>query len=80
MFKNLADKIYLFFNKKSYKKAVKLANALRSKNFRKHFVIAVKGDFKVVTKQHLKHLHKMGAFKKGVNLREIEKRVLYTTK
>ncbi|MCX6210131.1 MAG: hypothetical protein NTZ59_11720 [Bacteroidetes bacterium] len=80
MLSYIADKIYIFFHLRKYKKAIKQANALRAKNFKKHFVIAVKGDFKVVSKQHLKAMFLAGTFKKGVKFREIEKMVVYTTK
>lgn len=70
----------MFFHTLSYRRAVKKADKMRSKTFKKFFVISVKGNFKAVSKQRMKELYKNGAFKKGLNFREIEKRVLYTTK
>lgn len=80
MLSKIKDKIYLFFHLRSYKKAIKQANKLRSLTFKKHLVIAVKGEFKVLSRQRLKQLYAQGAFKRGLNFREIEKRVIYSTK
>ena len=66
--------------RRSLKMAVKKANHLRATNFKKHFVIFMNGEYNVYSKQKLKWLHKAGYFKGGVNFKQVEKLVVYTTK
>jgi hypothetical protein len=72
--------IKVWANRRSYRAAVKQAQALRSQNFKKHFVIFWNGEFNAVSKQRLKDLHKNGSFKRGVSFRQLERMVVYTTK
>ncbi len=65
-------------NFRSYRKAVKDANNLRSKTFKKYLVIFYKGEFIAVSKQRIKQLYNEGSLK--CNVREFEKRAVYTTK
>lgn len=80
MLSHIKDILFRWIHHKAYKRAVKKADRLRSENFKKHFVILINGKFEVISKQRLKLLYHLGALKKGANLRQIEKRVLYTTK
>ena len=80
MLRHIKDILFRWFNNKAYQRAVKRAIFLRTKNFKKHYVILINGKFEVTSKQLLKQKHKAGCFKKGVSIRQIEKHVLYTTK
>lgn len=71
--------VMLWARKKSYKAAVKHADEMRAKTFKKMHVIFNKGEFIAVSRQRLKQLHKEGAFKKGIGLKQLEKMIYYTT-
>lgn len=66
--------------RRSFKQAVATADKLRAKDFKKYFVIFLNGEFRVYSKQALKYMHKQGVFKRGINYRQVEKLVYYTTK
>ena len=55
--------------------AVELAN----KTGRKYFVVMMRGKPMPVTKQYITKLVRMGKFKKGVTVREIEQQALFVT-
>lgn len=69
----------VFFNRRSYKAAVKEAKRRRAIDYKKYLVIYNAGEFVAVSKQHLKTLHKKGSFRKGVNMHTIEKMAVYST-
>ncbi|MGN6604552.1 MAG: hypothetical protein ACTHK8_18985 [Ginsengibacter sp.] len=66
-------------NRRSYKIARKEADRRRAKDFKKYLVIYLNGEFRCVSKQHLKTLHKNKVFKKGVPFHKIEKYAVYST-
>lgn len=72
--------IQAWARRRSFKQAVKQANHLRASNFRKHCVIFMNGEYKVYSKQKLKWLYTEGYFKAGVNMKQVLKLVVYTTK
>lgn len=65
--------------RRSYRLAVKEAKLRRSKDFKKYLVIFVNGEYRAVSKQHLKTMYKNGVFSKGVNFRKIESLAVYQT-
>lgn len=76
----LIQHLKAIFNRRSFRKAVKEAKALRASTFKKHLVIYWQGEFRAVSKQRLKQLHAEGSFKRGVNLRQLERMAVFTTK
>lgn len=68
-----------YFRYRSYRKAVKEANRLRAKDFKKYLVIFLNGEFTAMSKQRIKELKKKGAFRKDLNVKQIESRAVYST-
>lgn len=66
--------------KKHLNKAIDKANNLRMQTFKKQYVLLHKGEFVVVSKQHIKKLVADRQFKKGVSVKDIEAGALYVTK
>lgn len=67
-------------NRRSFRQAVKQADGLRAKTFKKYFVIKLEGEFRVFSKQRLKLLHKTRFFNKGISMAKLESCAVYTTK
>lgn len=65
--------------RQNFKTAVRKANYLQAKTFKKHHVFLMEGKFVVIERQHLKQLHLKGKFRKGFNFRQVESLALYTT-
>ena len=77
MIKRLLAALKLWQKKQNFKYAVRKANYLQNKNFKKHYVFLWDGKFVVVERQRLKDMHKRGAFK--ANLKTVESHALHTT-
>ena len=73
------DFIKTIIRRRSYKKAVKSAEHLRVMYGCKYLVLFWKGEFRPMRKQQLKAMHQSGQFKKGLNMRHIEKMAVYST-
>ena len=71
--------IQIWANRRSYRSAVKEAKLRRAKDFKKYLVIFISGEYRAVSKQHLKTLYKKGVFSKGVPFRKIESYAVYAT-
>lgn len=63
-----------------YKRAVKKAVELSKTFGMRFYVICLNGKLKVVPKQAVKELLARRRFRKGVTLRDIEKKALFVTK
>lgn len=75
MFKLFKDIIFGF----RLKNAIKKADKFRHITHRKYMVIVIKGKFEVLSKQEVKKFLSHGIFKKGITMRDIEKKALYIT-
>lgn len=64
----------------SYRRAVRTAERLRRERRRVFMVLCVNGRPRVVSRDRLVGLVRDGAFKKGVDIRTLERRALYVTK
>jgi hypothetical protein len=66
--------------KKELKSAIEIAKERRYKTHKKHMVLYLDGKFRAYERTHLKELiFKGGTFKKGVNIKQLEKMAYYIT-
>ena len=68
------------YNAWRYKRTVKKAVELQKQTGRKYFVLVVNGELKVVAKADIRLMVATRKFKKGVKVKDIEKRALFVTK
>lgn len=84
MIKRTIIKVITFYKKwtlkKELKSAIELAKERRYKTHKKHMVLWIDNKFRVYERTHLKELiFKGGTFKKGVNIKTLEKAAYYIT-
>lgn len=66
--------------KQELKSAIELAKERRYKTHKKHMVLYLESKFQVYERTHLKELiFKGGTFKRGVNIKTLEKAAYYIT-
>jgi len=66
--------------KKDFEIAKRTAIRLHNRTFKKYFVLYINGNFHPVEKQQVKQLLQQGGyFRKGVNMKQIERSAYYVT-
>ena len=79
MIKDVAEKLKLWWFRRKVKKAVLKAEEQYKVSRYHHLVLVVKGKVVVRSRRELKRQHRLGLFKKGVTLEQLEKLALYKT-
>ncbi len=75
----MINKLRQYIYNRRCDKALDEALRLSTATGRKYFVVIMKGKPMPVTKQYISKMVKLGKFKKGVTVREIEKQALFVT-
>lgn len=77
---NLATRYKKWILRKELKSAIEIAKEMRYKTHKKHMVLYMDGKYQAYERNHLKELiFKGGTFKKGVNIRHLEKAAVFIT-
>ena len=75
----MIKRIQQYIHNRRCDKALDEAVELSNKTGRKYFVVMMRGKPMPVTKQYINKMVKLGKFKKGVTVREIEQQALFVT-
>lgn len=75
----MINKLRQYIYNRRCDKALDEAVRLSTATGRKYFVVIMKGKPMPVTKQYISKMVRLGKFKKGVTVREIEQQALFVT-
>lgn len=75
----MINKLRQYIYNRRCDKALDEAVRLSTATGRKYFVVIMKGKPMPVTKQYISKMVKLGKFKKGVTVKEIEQQALFVT-